>query len=342
MIEACVADGSHYVNLTGEIPFVRRTIDAFHERAVAAGVKIVQVCGFEALPPDLAVLLAAETARERWGEDLAEADVDMATPQPARPHRPADLISGGTLQSLAEALGGEGAAEIADPAALIADPDLRRGRPPAQPDRARPAGQRPRRGDRPDDPDSPSSILPWSTAPRRCSPPSAVARASRFATARGSRSPASSSVTLPLRYAAAGALTGNAGRLPRADSDARLGQRALGRPDAQAPSRLGLRSHRRQARSVVLAAHGRRPHRRRPLRPRQPRRRRSSRLPDDGEAARRGRPASRRGRRNAQRGRLPDARRPHSAPRASIASSAPAPASRSPPDRSLWRLTPPI
>ena len=40
-------------------------------------MKIVQVCGFEALPPDLAVLLAAETARERWDEGLAEVDVEV-------------------------------------------------------------------------------------------------------------------------------------------------------------------------------------------------------------------------------------------------------------------------
>jgi len=123
-IEACVANGSHYVDLTGEIPFVRRMIDAFHDRAAAAGVKVVEVCGFEALPPDLAVLLAAETARERWGEELSEADLDVATQQPAGRLGLADLISGGTLQSMAEALGGEGAAEVPDPAALIVDPEL--------------------------------------------------------------------------------------------------------------------------------------------------------------------------------------------------------------------------
>jgi short subunit dehydrogenase-like uncharacterized protein len=124
VIEACVANGAHYVDLTGEIPFVRRMIDAFHDRAVVAGVKVVQVSGFEALPPDLAVLLAAETARERWNEDLSEADLDIATQQPAGLLGLADLISGGTLQSMAEALGGDGAAEVPDPAALIPDPDL--------------------------------------------------------------------------------------------------------------------------------------------------------------------------------------------------------------------------
>ncbi len=122
VIEACVAGGAHYVDLTGEIPFVRRTIDGFHERAVAAGTKIVQICGFEAMPPDLAVLLAAETAAERWGERLAEADLDVAAQQPSGRLGLSDLISGGTFQSMAEAVGDESAEEVADPAALIADP----------------------------------------------------------------------------------------------------------------------------------------------------------------------------------------------------------------------------
>lgn len=124
VIGACVANGSHYVDLTGEIPFARRMIDRYHERAVAAGLKVVEVCGFEALPPDLAVLLAAETARERWGEDLAYADVDVVADQPSGRLGFADLISGGTLQSMAEAVGGEGATEVADPAALITDPEV--------------------------------------------------------------------------------------------------------------------------------------------------------------------------------------------------------------------------
>ncbi len=123
VVEACVASGAHYADLTGEMPFVRRTIDAFHDRAAAAGLKVVQASGFEALPPDLAVLLAAETARERWDEDLAEVDVEVALQQPAGRLAPADVVSGGTMQGTAEVLGGEGAAAIADPAVLIADPE---------------------------------------------------------------------------------------------------------------------------------------------------------------------------------------------------------------------------
>jgi short subunit dehydrogenase-like uncharacterized protein len=124
VIAACVANGAHYVDLTGEMPFMRRMAETFHERAEAAGVKVVETCGFEALPPDIAVLLAAETARERWGEELSEADVDVVTRQPAGRVGLADLLSGGTFQSMAEALDGDAVDEIADPAALIADPGL--------------------------------------------------------------------------------------------------------------------------------------------------------------------------------------------------------------------------
>jgi short subunit dehydrogenase-like uncharacterized protein len=122
VIEACVSNGAHYVDLTGEIPFVRQIIDAFDKRAQEAGVKIVQVCGFEALPADIAVLLAAETARERWDENLAEADLVVSFQGPPGMPRPSDMISGGTLQSLAAAARGEDAAAVTDPAALLTDP----------------------------------------------------------------------------------------------------------------------------------------------------------------------------------------------------------------------------
>lgn len=124
VIEACVANGAHYADLTGEMPFVRRMIGRYHERAAASGLKLVPACGFEALPPDVAVALAAETARERWGEDLEEADLEVAIQQPAGRVGLADVVSGGTLQGTPEVLDGEGAAEVADPAVLITDPDV--------------------------------------------------------------------------------------------------------------------------------------------------------------------------------------------------------------------------
>jgi short subunit dehydrogenase-like uncharacterized protein len=68
------------------------------------------------------VLLAAETARERWNESLAEADLEVSVTGPPGLPRPSDMISGGTLQSLAAAAGGDDASAVTDPAALITDP----------------------------------------------------------------------------------------------------------------------------------------------------------------------------------------------------------------------------
>jgi short subunit dehydrogenase-like uncharacterized protein len=124
VIEACIASGAHYADLTGEIPFVRRMIDRHQEAAATAGVKVANVSGFEALPADLAVLLAAETARERWDEGLAAADLDADLPTPGGRVGAADIISGGTLQSSAEALDDEDAKLVVDPAALIENPAL--------------------------------------------------------------------------------------------------------------------------------------------------------------------------------------------------------------------------
>jgi short subunit dehydrogenase-like uncharacterized protein len=205
VIEACVAGGAHYVDLTGEMPFMRDTVDTFNDRAAAAGVKIVQTCGFEALPPDLAVLLAAETARERWGEDLSEADVDIVTRQPAGRIGPQDLISGGTLQSMAEALAGVNAAQVADPAALITDPDLA-----AAVRRRSPITLTPRTNGRGD------VIAPMT--PIAFINPAVIHRSvALLAGERGGGEPLryregiaipGGGATLPLRYAAAGALAG--------------------------------------------------------------------------------------------------------------------------------------
>lgn len=120
VVKACVAEGSHYADISGEIPFVRRIIDEFDARARAAGVKIVQVCGFESVPPDLAIRLAAEQARNAWDERLAEVDLQLTMKGPTLLPQP----SGGTLQTFAAVASGEHAERIADPAALITDESL--------------------------------------------------------------------------------------------------------------------------------------------------------------------------------------------------------------------------
>lgn len=64
LAEACAKNGTHYVDITGEVPFVRASIDRNHDVARETGARIVHCCGFDSIPSDLGVLTLAERARE--------------------------------------------------------------------------------------------------------------------------------------------------------------------------------------------------------------------------------------------------------------------------------------
>jgi short subunit dehydrogenase-like uncharacterized protein len=63
LVDACIAAGAHYADLTGEILFARACVER-HERAEAAGAKIALSCGFDAIPSDLGVFMLHEAAGE--------------------------------------------------------------------------------------------------------------------------------------------------------------------------------------------------------------------------------------------------------------------------------------
>lgn len=57
LVAACAAQPTHLVDLTGEVPFVRDSIDRFDGEARDAGARIVHCCGFDSIPSDLGVWL---------------------------------------------------------------------------------------------------------------------------------------------------------------------------------------------------------------------------------------------------------------------------------------------
>jgi short subunit dehydrogenase-like uncharacterized protein len=107
LVEACARAGTDYVDLTGEVLFVRRSIDDWHEVAVASGARIVHACGFDSIPSDLSVLLAAEQARADGEGELQDAALHVVSLKGG--------VSGGTIDSARAQLEAAGA-----------DPELRR------------------------------------------------------------------------------------------------------------------------------------------------------------------------------------------------------------------------
>jgi short subunit dehydrogenase-like uncharacterized protein len=80
LVEACVVHGTHYIDSTGEPPFVRDCIDLFHTDAVANGVKVVNCCGFDSIPADLGTLYVLDEMRSKLGPiqfDRVDAYVEM-------------------------------------------------------------------------------------------------------------------------------------------------------------------------------------------------------------------------------------------------------------------------
>lgn len=72
LIAACVRNGTHYLDITGETPFVAEVIERYHQECEERGICIVPFCGFDSVPSDSAVYLAAKMLKGR-GEELADA-----------------------------------------------------------------------------------------------------------------------------------------------------------------------------------------------------------------------------------------------------------------------------
>ena len=55
LISAVANAGTDYVDLTGEVPFVRWSIDKYAELAASTSARIVHACGYDSIPSDLGV-----------------------------------------------------------------------------------------------------------------------------------------------------------------------------------------------------------------------------------------------------------------------------------------------
>jgi len=94
LVEACIEARTDYCDLTGEVNWVRETVDQFHGDAVEAGTRIVHSCGFDSVPADLGTLLAQSYAIEEFGSPLETVRIYVENTSGG--------VSGGTLASAAE------------------------------------------------------------------------------------------------------------------------------------------------------------------------------------------------------------------------------------------------
>ena len=67
LVASVVEAGADYCDLTGEVQWMRRMIDAHQSRAEATGSRIVHACGFDSIPSDLGTWFTQQRAVEQFG-----------------------------------------------------------------------------------------------------------------------------------------------------------------------------------------------------------------------------------------------------------------------------------
>lgn len=96
LVAACAAVGTDYCDITGEVQWVRRMIDAHTEEAAASGARIVHCCGFDSIPSDLGTLYTHRQMEALHGGPCESIGL--------RVRRMKGAFSGGTVASLLNAL----------------------------------------------------------------------------------------------------------------------------------------------------------------------------------------------------------------------------------------------
>ena len=106
LVAACVDQGTHYCDITGETPWVREMIDRHHAQAAESGTRIVPCCGFDSVPSDIGALLVATEVRRQSGAPCVRIKAC---------HSIRGGLNGGTLASLLNIAEAGALGQLADP-----------------------------------------------------------------------------------------------------------------------------------------------------------------------------------------------------------------------------------
>ena len=92
LVESCVKNHTNYCDLTGEVPFIRESINLFHEKALKNKCKIIHSCGFDSIPSDLGVLLLQKNSLEKFNKVCEKVNLYVRSIKGG--------LSGGTISSM--------------------------------------------------------------------------------------------------------------------------------------------------------------------------------------------------------------------------------------------------
>ena len=92
LVKTCVALGTDYCDLTGEVQWIAKMLERYEEQAKATGARIVNCCGFDSIPSDLGVYFLQQQAKQQFGQTCSSIKMRVKKIKGA--------ASGGTVASM--------------------------------------------------------------------------------------------------------------------------------------------------------------------------------------------------------------------------------------------------
>lgn len=92
LVKVCAESGTDYCDLTGEIQWVVKMINAHQDTARKTGARIVHCCGFDSIPSDLGVHFLQQQAIKKFGQPCTRVKLRVKSMRGG--------LSGGTAASL--------------------------------------------------------------------------------------------------------------------------------------------------------------------------------------------------------------------------------------------------
>ncbi|KAJ5604091.1 hypothetical protein N7537_007047 [Penicillium hordei] len=118
VVEACAVNGTHYVDATGETPWVKSIIDKYHETAKANGAIIIPCNGVESAPADMLAWSLVKRVREDLSSSTRQINSTIKEMKSSGP-------SGGTMNTILTIFDGFSMSELSKtmtPFSLTASP----------------------------------------------------------------------------------------------------------------------------------------------------------------------------------------------------------------------------
>lgn len=96
LVKVCAETGTDYCDLTGEVQWIKRMLDAHEATAKKSGARIVHCCGFDSIPSDMGVHFLQQQAHQRFGTTCSSVRLGV--------RKLKGEFSGGTVASLMNVL----------------------------------------------------------------------------------------------------------------------------------------------------------------------------------------------------------------------------------------------